>query len=217
MPELHDDLAARVVDCVGHFLPAGQLLRRIEAGNIGIALSLMADGRGFGHDQPGRGALSVVGDGQLAGNGIRRAVARERGHDDAVGKSQITGLERIEQSGHRIVSGRAVSTPCALVHLASFAPCRRFGTSLRLHQGLSRLSARMPGHILRSSTSIPSKESPRKAPRNVGRDLPVLADERRASEVNPKGKVVLNGSPHTHGQTGICRPISTSRSLGTFR
>ena len=42
MPQLHDDLAALGVHGVGHLLPAGELLRRIEAGHVGIALALVA-------------------------------------------------------------------------------------------------------------------------------------------------------------------------------
>ena len=47
-PAQHDDLAARAVNCVGHALPAGELLIGIKARHIGIALSLMADRRRLG-------------------------------------------------------------------------------------------------------------------------------------------------------------------------
>jgi len=47
MPQLHHDLAARSVHGGCHLLPARDLLGRIQAGHIGIALALVADGRGL--------------------------------------------------------------------------------------------------------------------------------------------------------------------------
>lgn len=100
MPELHHDLSACRMDGVRHFAPARKLLRRVEASHIGIALPLMRDRRRFRDEQPCRGALCVIGDGQISRHGIRRTVARQRRQDDAVGKVEVTDLNRIEQRSH---------------------------------------------------------------------------------------------------------------------
>jgi hypothetical protein len=61
MPELGDDAAALGMHGIGDFFPGPQLLFAIKTGHIGIALSLVADGRAFADQQTGRGALDVVG------------------------------------------------------------------------------------------------------------------------------------------------------------
>jgi len=101
MPELHHDLAAGLMHGMGHLLPAVELLGAIQAGHVGIALGLVGDGRALAHDQPGAGALGVVQRGQRARNGIGRAVARERRHDDAVGELQVACGGGFKERGHR--------------------------------------------------------------------------------------------------------------------
>jgi len=101
VPELDDDLAARGVDRVGHAPPAGQLFFRIQAGHVGIALALVADGRGFRDQQAGAGALAVIGGRDGQGYGARRPVAGQRGHDDAVGELQVADGDGVVQRGHR--------------------------------------------------------------------------------------------------------------------
>lgn len=101
MPELHHDLAANVVHGFRDLLPAIQLRGAIEAGHVGIALALVADGRGFGDQQAAAGALGVVLGHQGHRNGVGRPVAGERCQHDAVGQLQIAGLGGVEQGGHR--------------------------------------------------------------------------------------------------------------------
>jgi hypothetical protein len=100
VPELGHDLAAGRVHGARHGLPARDLLGRVQAGHVGVALALVADGGGFGDQQAGAGALGVVGRHQRGGHGVRRAVARERGHDDAVGELQVAGGGGVKEGGH---------------------------------------------------------------------------------------------------------------------
>ena len=76
VPELHHDFAAFVMHRFGDVLPPVELLGAIQARHIGITLGLMADGRGFGDQQAGRGALAVVLSHQRGRNGVGCAVAR---------------------------------------------------------------------------------------------------------------------------------------------
>ena len=64
-------------------------------------------GASFFETSPPR-ALRVVGGHQCGGDGARRAVARERGHDHAVGKMQTADLQGIEQRGHEFPGSRMV-------------------------------------------------------------------------------------------------------------
>jgi hypothetical protein len=100
MPELHHDAAPGGVHRVGHAAPAAQLFGRVQPRHVGIALALVADRRGFGDEQPRARALRVVGDRQLGGHGVGRAVARQRRHHDAAGQVQRTGGDGLEQSAH---------------------------------------------------------------------------------------------------------------------
>jgi len=106
VPQLHHDLAALGVHGFGHALPAVELLGAVEAGHVGVALALVADGGGFGDEQARAGALRIVGGGDVGRNGVRRAVARERRHDDAVGELQVAGLYGVEKGGHRAIESR---------------------------------------------------------------------------------------------------------------
>ena len=100
MPELHHNLAALRMHGFGHFLPAVELFGAVQTGYIRVALGLVADGGGFGDQQTGAGALRIVGLRNIGRNGVGRTVARERRHDDAVGKLQVAGLVGVEQGGH---------------------------------------------------------------------------------------------------------------------
>lgn len=87
MPQLHHDLAAFGVHRIGHLLPRSHLFGAPDARHIGVALALVADGRGLGDDQAcprGRiGALSVISGHAGVGQRAGCAVARERRHHDA--------------------------------------------------------------------------------------------------------------------------------------
>ena len=107
MPELHHDLAAGLVHSMGHLLPAVELLGAVQARHVGITLGLVGDGRAFAHDQAGAGALGVVLHGEVVGDGVGRAVARERRHDDAVGQLQVASGGGVEQRGHGSFRGNA--------------------------------------------------------------------------------------------------------------
>ena len=73
--------------------PTFDLRLRIDAGRILIALTLLRDLRGLGDDEPCRGPLRVIGRRMRARNQPRRrAVARQRRHDDTVGKRDVTQL-----------------------------------------------------------------------------------------------------------------------------
>ena len=109
VPQLHDDLAARGVNRVGHHFPQGHLFIAPDAGHIRVALALVADGGGLGHDEPGAvhrvSALRVVSGHQLRRPGAGRAIAGEGCHHDAVGKVHGTDLKRAEQIGHEKCGG----------------------------------------------------------------------------------------------------------------
>ena len=101
MPELDDDAAACRMDGSGDFPPRGNLLGRVDAGGIEIALRHRADLARFGDNQAGRGALAVVLDGERPGlEALDGAVARERCHDDAVGKRNVADLDGVEECWH---------------------------------------------------------------------------------------------------------------------
>jgi hypothetical protein len=100
MPHLHDNLAAVGMHRVGHALPAVERFLAVEAGNVGIALALVGDGGGFGDDQAGGGALGVIFDVEIVRHGARRAVAGQRGHDDAVLDGDVADLGWFEELAH---------------------------------------------------------------------------------------------------------------------
>ena len=102
VPQLHHNFAVGLVDGLGHFFPAVELLGAVQAGHVGVALRLRADGGGFSDQQAGAGALGVVLRHQRGRDGVWGAVARQRCHRNAVGQLQATGLNGIEQSGHRV-------------------------------------------------------------------------------------------------------------------
>ena len=107
MPDLRNDLAAGRMHAVGDLLPAVDRFPLVKAGNVCVALALLGNRRAFGDDQPGRGALLVIGSVEIVGNGARRTVAGEGSHDDTVGEHDIAGLCRFEKTGHATsLSGR---------------------------------------------------------------------------------------------------------------
>src|SRR5207247_7125115 len=60
MPDLDEDAPALFVHAVGHLAPAGDLLLRIDAGRILIALALLRNLAGFRDQEACRGALPVI-------------------------------------------------------------------------------------------------------------------------------------------------------------
>src|SRR5437763_4886031 len=110
MPDLDKDTPAALMHAVGDFSPARDLLFRIDAGRILIALALLRDLAGFGYQEPGRGALSVVFDRQRARHHAGRdgAVARQRRHHEAVRqreRAKLVGLEQFGRLAHVFLPG----------------------------------------------------------------------------------------------------------------
>lgn len=68
MPHLHDDLATGFVDRIRDLAPAGEGLRFVKPGHVGIALALVAYCRPFGDQQAGGCALLVIGDVKIIGH-----------------------------------------------------------------------------------------------------------------------------------------------------
>lgn len=86
------------MDGVRDLAPAGDLLGRVQAGRVLIALGLGRNLSGLGDDQAGRRALRVVGRGKLAGHQPGAGtVAGQRCHDDAIGERQVTEGVRLEK------------------------------------------------------------------------------------------------------------------------
>lgn len=74
---------------VGDLAPALDLSLSVDAGRVLVALSLLRDLRGFGDDQPSRGALAVILRGEITRNEVRAsAVARQGRHDNTIGEGQ---------------------------------------------------------------------------------------------------------------------------------
>lgn len=101
--ELGEDEAAAGVDRVGDRLPAGDLLGRVQAGRVEVALP---DRRRLGtlrDDQAGTGALRVVGRHQLGRAATRpvRPAARHRRHHHPVACGVPADTDRFERCAHR--------------------------------------------------------------------------------------------------------------------
>ena len=97
MPKLNDHGPAFGVHGVGDGFPAPDLIVRIAARRIRIALRLGRDLGGFGDDQAGRGALGVIFDSKRTRDQARAgAISRERRHHDAVGEFQRAGFSGFE-------------------------------------------------------------------------------------------------------------------------
>ena len=101
MPDLADDLAARVVHRLHDRPPRIDLRVGPDARCERPAQALLADAGGLGEDQPGAGALGVIlghdrGRHVLAGG----AAAGERGHEDPVLRLDGADADRVEQGRH---------------------------------------------------------------------------------------------------------------------
>jgi hypothetical protein len=99
------------VHCVGHDLPAFDLAIGKDARCPGIALALLADLRGFAHDQACTSTLRVI-ERVEAGRfvGLRFGTAAgERRHDDTVGRFERTECDGVEKGG---IAGHGNSDDC---------------------------------------------------------------------------------------------------------
>ncbi len=99
MPKLGDDAAADVVNGIGDESPSADLLFAPETGCVGPSEAVGADSGGLGKDEAGGSSLDVVL--RLKGGGyviVRMgAHARQRRHDDAVAKAEISHAEGSEK------------------------------------------------------------------------------------------------------------------------
>lgn len=87
MPELHEDAAAPGVNGIRDFSPARNLLCRVDAGGVLIALRLLGHLGRLCDDEAGTRALGVVFCSQCAWHETRTgAVAGQGRHDDMIGK-----------------------------------------------------------------------------------------------------------------------------------
>ena len=116
MPELDDDLAAFGMHGVGDLPPRGHLLGAVDARGVQVALRHRADLAGFGDDEPGAGGrvgpLAVVLDHQLGGHAAgARAVARQRGHHQAVVQGDVAHLKGRKKRGVHAPEGSAAAGP----------------------------------------------------------------------------------------------------------
>jgi hypothetical protein len=90
VPELREDLSARAMHRVGHGLPARHLLGGMDARRADVADALWAHLHRLGDDQPGGGALGVVGRGERIRHvAVGCAAARHRRHDQAVAQREV--------------------------------------------------------------------------------------------------------------------------------
>nr|GEZ30768.1 hypothetical protein [Tanacetum cinerariifolium] len=100
MPELTNDFAAGRVYGIGDGAPASDLRFAPDPGGCRIAAPLGRDVGGFGDDQPGGGALGVVGGMQFTGHAVFFVAAAGDGrHDDSVGHCDGAYLHRRKQIG----------------------------------------------------------------------------------------------------------------------
>ncbi|MNT72456.1 hypothetical protein D3C72_2110580 [compost metagenome] len=90
VPQLQHHAATFGVDGVSHPSPTLYLRLGVDAGREAVALALGRDLRGFAHDQPGTGALGVVGGHHCVGHITRlgAAGAGHGGHHHAVGQCE---------------------------------------------------------------------------------------------------------------------------------
>src|SRR5436190_19199382 len=109
MPDLDENAPAALMHGLGDLAPARDLLLRIDAGRVLVALALLRHLARLGDQKSGGGALPVILDRERARHhaGWDRAVARQGRHDEAVGQRDRAKLEGLEQFG--------------LAHVAAFA------------------------------------------------------------------------------------------------
>ena len=105
MPELDEDASAALMHAVGDLAPALDLLLRIDAGRVLVALALLRDLARLGDQKAGGGALAVIVDRERARHhaGRHRAVARQRRHHQAVRQRDRAELEGLEEFGRRLM------------------------------------------------------------------------------------------------------------------
>ena len=100
MPELHEDAAAPGVNGIRDFSPARNLLCRVDAGGVLIALRLLGHLGRLCDDEAGTRALGVIERTELgryvAGTG---AAASYRRHRDAILEGERADLDRGEEIG----------------------------------------------------------------------------------------------------------------------
>ena len=99
VPELQEDQTAGLVHRVGDPSPALDLLRAVDTGGPGVALSLLRYLGCLANDESGRSSLRVVAGVERRGNIARLAGARagERCHDHAVGQVVAPELDGMKQ------------------------------------------------------------------------------------------------------------------------
>ncbi|MCY1436705.1 hypothetical protein D9M71_528370 [compost metagenome] len=85
----------------GHLAPGGNLFGGVDRRGAAVAKTTGRRRGALGHDQPGTGALAVVGNHVAARHALAvGAAAGHRGHDDAVGQLQFAQPHRLEQDAH---------------------------------------------------------------------------------------------------------------------
>ena len=99
VPHLQDDPSAFLVHAIGDRLPAFHLFIAPDTRRIGPAEPFHADPGRFTDDQARAGALAVIGFHHRVRDEVRRrrATARQRSHQDAVGGGDRSQAERLEQ------------------------------------------------------------------------------------------------------------------------
>ena len=103
VPQLGDDPAACLMDCIGDEAPALDLRLVPQAGRVRPAEPFAADAGGFRDDQAGIGALRIIFGHERIGNRLAvGAGPRQRRHDDAVAKLDRAERNRIKQAGHEV-------------------------------------------------------------------------------------------------------------------
>jgi hypothetical protein len=99
VPQLQEDLAARVMHGFRHELPAFDLLVRPDARGIRVADALRRDRGRFAQDEAGGRAVGVVLRHQRVRHAFAaRALTRKRSHDDAVAQREGADFEWVEKS-----------------------------------------------------------------------------------------------------------------------
>jgi len=102
VPELEEDAPAGAMHTLDDVAPALDLLSGPDAGRMRIADTCGRDRSRLGKDEAGGRALRIIVTHHRVRNapGTGRPVARQRRHENAIGKFQIANLQRVEQRGH---------------------------------------------------------------------------------------------------------------------
>ena len=100
VPELQRDASTRIVHRAHQRRPGFDLLARVDARSAIPGARLRHDVGRFGDDQAGRGTLDIVLDHHCGRYPFeRRARARERRHDDAIGGARSPIASGVNRSG----------------------------------------------------------------------------------------------------------------------